>query len=310
MLHWLYYLHVLNKIWFMKKQEPIVTHRIIPPSLERRKESMTEVADSAVQKTTEYDQFTLSNRNRPIDESKVAGWVRKIDAGTFYLEEFPGLVHIDEVKQEFVVMDAQHRFTACKRTGHPFFFRWQSANSKLTMDDIASVQVGTVWSAMDNIDSSILTAPERNRPSFILLKRVMLKYGISASTAIAILNAKPNGEAGGSPETAGMKNKTFYVSEKQEAAGWEFLEHAAEFRVLPERINKDVWKNKNFMVALQKYMRAPGYDKTHMSDRIEKYKAKFVRQHTESDYRRHLEFFYNHASRTAFLRFPDFIKST
>jgi hypothetical protein len=264
-------------------------------SLQSRKSVMTIIKGSETMSTTRYDEFITdpSKRNRQIDEDRVKQYMSKFESGKYFMEEFPALVRVDEDGQ-FVIVDGQHRWIACQRTGRPFIFRWQSENSALTMDNIACVQDGSKWSTFDYIRSKKNSTTGRHKQSYILLERVMLKYGIPATTALAVLKAKPNGEPGGGPESTGMKEGTLLITDEQEVNAHEVLEHIEEtFKSHPE----GMWKQKNFIVAVQRAMRVQGYKKDQMKARAANYASQLMKRQTVKDYLKNLEVLYNYNSR-------------
>jgi hypothetical protein len=267
--------------------------------LNKKTADMEVLANTEVYSATTYDDFIRDPRNREINELIVKDFIDKFKNGENFMKELPGLVHVND-KDQFVITDGQHRFYACKRLGIPFLFRWQDADSKLTMNNIANVQDGSKWSSFDHIGSKMRSLTGKHKQSYVVLDRLMKKYGLPASTMIAVLNAKPNGEPGGGANSAGLKTGEFMVTDEQEAAAYETLDHLeSTFKAGAPTI----WKQKNFIVALQKSMRLKGYNKNQMRARMTNYSAQLIRRQTVKEYLRNLEDLYNYNSKGDRLRF-------
>lgn len=85
--------------------------------------------------TMEYDQFSYSVINRPIDRDKVARMVMSMTEKGNWLEDYPIVV-----QENGVVLDGQHRLEVARTLGVPIFFI------------ISDMQIGQVAEAARNTD--------------------------------------------------------------------------------------------------------------------------------------------------------------
>jgi len=257
------------------------------PQLKQAK--ATVVPDSEVFESTEYNVFTFDKRNRPVDQKKVNAFINKFKNGEFFMKEFPGIVQI--TKDEFVIFDGQHRFEAAKALGLPFYFRYMSAESELTMDKVSHVQSNARWSTLDFLHSN-LNVGRPNRDSYVILQRFINRYHLPASTCVNLLTMKKNGEGTGQTlESSGFYDGSFKVT--NEDGAHEVLTHAEQFGNLEFK----AWTNRSFIIALSIAMRHPEYSKKQMLDRMEKYGASILRRQINVEhFLRNLEELYNYRS--------------
>lgn len=231
------------------------------------------VKDSETYETTEYDVFKLDKQNRPIDEERVAAFVKKFSKGEFFLKDMPGLIG-----EDFDVVDGQHRLIACEKLGLPFFYR---ISKDVQMKDVVSIQTNAGWSTADYL-AKYVTAGNQD---YVVLHRFVERYNFSISTAILLLS---DSSTKYSLKKSGFNEGRFEVH--NETAGHDVAQKIIETR----DAGVNFWKDRAFAMAMIKIAANDKYDHEKMIEKIRLFPSLFVRQTTVDDYMRKLEEAYNY----------------
>ncbi len=240
------------------------------------KSKATIVECSEVYETYEYNVFTLDVRNRPISGDKVNQFVKDFKGGKNFMKEFPGIVD-----DNFIILDGQHRFMACRNLGLPFYFR---VADKLTIDNVADVQLNAGWSTMDYIHAFV----NQKNPDYIIVHRFIKKYKMPPTTTVMLLSGKYEDSGSGLRKT-GFYEGLFKV--RSEDWAHKVAEAAGEFGRLGFRTPY----NRGFISALSKVMKTEGYSEVQMYEQMKSYGANLLRPQINTElYIRNLEELYNY----------------
>jgi len=229
------------------------------------------VQNSELYETTEYGVFTLDSKNRPINEGKVHSFMNYFKTGKFFMKEFPAIVD-----ENFIILDGQHRYEACRRLSLPFFFR---LSHELTLDNVVDVQVNAGWTTNDYLHAFV----KQGNQDYIVLQRFVKRYNMPASLAVLLLEGRRV-----SLGKAGFYDVTFAI--KNEEKGHKRAQAIQEIGALTKQLHKD----KSFGLAMIDIMNNPEYDHKRMMDQMTKYHTLMQRHVSSQNYIRNLEEVYNY----------------
>ncbi len=125
-------------------------------------------------KTINYDLFSFKKENRGISKQKITQ-LKDNFLKFGYDENYPVL--IDE---NFLIIDGQHRFTACKELKIPVIYAFSKNNSNEYMRSLNIVS--SAWELADYIRSYA----SENRECYANLLNFKKKHNLTMSTAIII----------------------------------------------------------------------------------------------------------------------------
>lgn len=228
--------------------------------------------DTEVMETMEYSVFILDKKNRPINEEKVKSFMREFKKGRFYMKEFPAIVN-----ENFVILDGQHRFDACRQMQLPFLFR---LTDKLTIDNVIDIQSNAGWSTMDYVHAYI----KQEKQDYIVLYRFMNRYKLTATSAVYLLR---NNFAVGLLKCGFYEGNFVVVNETK----------AHKFAKMINEIQDLISiraTQKNFVIAVAKSMSTPDFNDKRMIEQMTKYGSLMKQQVTTDDFIRNLELVYNY----------------
>lgn len=236
----------------------------------------TVLKNTEVHETKEYNVFKLDKRNRPLSEEKVKSFMKMFQKGLFFLKEFPAIID-----DNFVVLDGQHRYEACKRLSLPFYFRWAD---RLSIDNVVDVQSNSGWKTMDFLHSYI----QQGNQNYIILYRFIKKYEIPATTAVMLLSSATHKKTS-FLITSGFYEGNFLVRNEKNA-------HVVAEAVIDfVELGFSGARNRSFIQALYKVMAHPEYSHKRMMDKMKSFGASLLHLQINADfYLRNLEELYNY----------------
>jgi hypothetical protein len=126
-----------------------------------------------MEKTTDYDLFTLRDDNRAkIDESHVVRLMNSINIKNM-LDLRPILVN-----SKLEIIDGQHRFEAAKRLGVPIYYKVESS---LTGPDIVQINISKPWNNFDYLNYWIKhhNVEYQKLDRFIRDNKISLRIGLA-----------------------------------------------------------------------------------------------------------------------------------
>lgn len=229
------------------------------------------VENAELYETTEYGVFVLDHKNRPINEGKVHSFMKDFKTGKFFMKEFPAIVD-----DNFVVLDGQHRYEACRRLSLPFFFRF---SHELTLYNVVDVQVNAGWTTNDYLHAFV----KQDKMDYIILQRFVKRYNMPVSLAVLVLEGRRL-----SLGKAGFYDGTFLI--KNEEKGHKRAQVIQDVGALTKRLHKD----KAFGLAMIDIMNSPEYDHERMMEQMGKYHTLMQRHVNTENYIRNLEEVYNY----------------
>lgn len=132
--------------------------------------------------TSNYDRFTTLKGNRIINEQKVNSLIGDIEAGLNLLPYCP--IIVTETKEKvFVILDGQHRFTACLRMKHEIHY---VVAKDISLRDLARMNSRQdKWKSSDFMDCYI----EIGIADYEVLKDFMEKNELIYSLAASLLSS-------------------------------------------------------------------------------------------------------------------------
>ncbi len=236
-----------------------------------KKINSKKVSNAELYETIEYGVFTLDTRNRPINEGKVHAFMKDFKQGKFFMKEFPAIV-----SEEFVILDGQHRYEACRRLQMPFLFRF---THDLSIENVVDVQANAGWATEDYLHAFV----KQNNMHYIILQRFVKRYNMPASLAVLVLEGRRL-----SLGKAGFYDGTFTI--KNEEKGHIRAQAIADIGNLTKYLHKD----KAFNLAMIDILANPEYDHKRMIEQMTKYPSLMLRQVNSENYIRNLEEVYNY----------------
>lgn len=211
--------------------------------------------NTEVMETDQYSWFNFDNRNRPINEDRVEHFIKEFNRGNYFMHEFPAIVN-----DNWTVLDGQHRYVACTRTGMPFMFR---LSNTLTMENVVDVQARAAWSTDDYIHSFV----KQGNQNYIILSRFMARYKMTASVAVKLLNGP-----GTSLHECGFYKGTYKV--KHEETGHRVAKIILDVLSMTPKIKMAT----SFAKAMVKLVAHKEYNHKRMLSQLAKYPGLLMRQ--------------------------------
>jgi hypothetical protein len=204
--------------------------------------SQTKVAGVAeIYQTTNYDQFTYINSNRPVDEKHVRKLMRKIEKEGNLTAEHP-----IEVNQDLEVMDGQHRLEALKRLGQPVYF---VVRNGLNIENIASLNTGGKnWDWMD-FARHWAKRGNKNYALFLQAAETEPRYSVLYPYLTGAPSRGRNGRAG---------------FDSGELVITEFEQRMQLLEQYHELVNASAVSSRDFATACLRFMRNPNYNHKQM----------------------------------------------
>jgi hypothetical protein len=208
-------------------------------------------------------------RNRPVNEARVAAFMKQFQEGHFYMKEFPGVVD-----SNFCILDGQHRFEACKRMGLPFYFHFSDT---LTIENVTNVQLNAGWKLKDYLHSFV----QQKNMNYIILHRFVERYKFGVSVACMLLAQNAQGLTRNGYYAGNFKVKFEEKAHNQSAMIAELAELTGT-------------KGEAFVRTLVNMMINEQYDHKRMVKQLKKYAFMFKRMYKQEDQARNLEEIYNY----------------
>lgn len=240
------------------------------------KQFFEKVSGTETLKSTTYSKFKFDSRNRPVDERRVAQFVKDFNKGNFFMEEFPAVVTTN-----FVVLDGQHRLKACEQAGQPFYFRFAK---DLEINHVTGIQKNAGWKTADYLHSYV----QQGNQNYIILQKFVEKYKFSIGVALSILRGKVSNETGGGLMTSGFYTGNFKVVDEEKAHKWAKIIN--EIGELCPHIKSD----RSFCGAMSIVLMHPDYSHKRMVEHMTNYNVLMKRQLKTSEYVKNLEEVYNY----------------
>jgi len=213
------------------------------------------IQNAEILETKEYNVFSFDIHNRPINEAKVNGFIKKFKDGHNFMTEFPAIV-----SENFVLLDGQHRFMACKYLGIPFVFRF---SNQLTIDNVVEIQSNAGWTNRDYLHAFV----SQKKQDYIIVQRFLNKYQVPLSVAVSLLAGAKWREGMGK---IGFYNGTFKVKAE------DFAHKVCDMAL---KIKSYGWKNpydRNFLIALARVMSHEKYDEKRLLDKARQFGASLL----------------------------------
>ncbi len=230
------------------------------------------VPGTEVLETLEYNVFILDIKNRPINEKKVYSFIKQFKNEQFFMKEFPAIVDFD-----FVILDGQHRYMACKQLGLPFYFRF---TDKLSIDNVADVQANAGWKNTDFLHAFI----KQKNQDYVVLYRFIQRYKLSPGNACKLLAQSQKGGL----ESLGFYSGSFKVKDETKAH--------AQAKIIFEvgNICGNLHKDARFIGAMLRVILHPDYDHKRMLRQLDKYGSRMHRQLSTDEYVKNIEEVYSY----------------
>lgn len=237
-----------------------------------RKPHANIVKGTEVWETTNYAAFHMDEKNRPINEEKVAVFMKQFKKGNNFMKEFPAVV-----TEDHLILDGQHRFVALRRLELPIYYRYSTS---LTIDSVVDVQSNAGWHTSDFLHAFI----KQKKQDYIVLHRFVERYDISMSIAASLLTQSMRGNL----RKSGFYQGLFKI--KDETWAHEKAKMIFELGELAWNLHKDA----KFCGALVKVFQTPDYDHKRMVTQMKKYNSLLRRQVTTDAYIENFEEVYNY----------------
>jgi len=125
--------------------------------------------------TNDYDVFDTFNSNRPVSESSVKKIMESIQK-IGYIEANPIIVNKD-----FLIIDGQHRYEACKRLNLPIFYEEVDIDADLAMIQLNASQKS--WKLMDYVHAHACKGIE----CYVELEKFSEKHKLGQTNSLNIL---------------------------------------------------------------------------------------------------------------------------
>jgi hypothetical protein len=236
---------------------------------------MAEVKNE-IQVTKEYKMFQFIKGNRPIVKSKVTGLIKSYKSGLNLFPYCPIIINKDNY-----VVDGQHRLTACKELGLPFYY--------IVVPDVSLVQIAKInsvqskWKQSDFFNCFI----ENGSKDYRILEMFKDKYSLPLNISACLLH---NGNAQSSGTFSDVfQNGKFEV--KQQDRANKILSAVFDFEGIVE--DDSILRTKNFIVAIQLLLASEIYPHKEVIEKLKKNKSIIVRKDSHKEYIFHIEELYN-----------------
>src|SRR5579872_6499560 len=148
-----------------------------------------------IYQTTNYSQFTITRKNRPIAGKRIIDSIKKKNL----LPEKPILV-----TSNLVVLDGQHRLKAAEALQLPIFF--QIARKNVTDEDLAILNVQKSWELLNYINLFW----DKNE-NYAFIQHILDTYGLNAYVSFVI-----NSAGSGNDIKASFKDGEYKLKESKE----------------------------------------------------------------------------------------------
>jgi hypothetical protein len=191
---------------------------------------MENLENSKILMSDDYALFTMSDKNRPVTHwqvKKIKDSIGKIG----YINEAPILVD-----ENLVIIDWQHRFSACKELGLPIYYQIVKGNMEQIMIELNASQKN--WTLPNYINHYA----KQWKEWFVYFLEFQKKYDLPITSAMALLTDTKN-------SWKAIKN-------------WEWYNEYKYSEIIAEMVNRIEWfvdfaKNRYFLRALVRvYIRA------------------------------------------------------
>jgi hypothetical protein len=227
--------------------------------------------------TKDYSKFSFIHGNRDLVNVKINKLIKDVQNGLDLFQYCPILV-----TSNLHIIDGQHRFYVCKKLGHNVYY---TIVPDCTLAQIAKVNNNQNRWKMEDFLNCYSDAGV-NSTDYKLLREFVTVYPIQISMAIHMLMAGTCSSGGGKMILEAFRNGEFKVTHLDEAHN--IMKHALEYEEF-----SDVWKSRDFIVALQKLMSGDKYSHEEMIAKLRKNNLRIEYQRNSKEYLVHLETLFN-----------------
>lgn len=230
-----------------------------------------------IKRTTEYDAFVTILGNRPVNRRKVDNLKSDIESGLDLTGHCPVVVY--QTDKGLMIVDGQHRFTACRELAHPIFY---VEAPELSLQEIARLNSRSDnWSKKDFLNCYC----ELGDSDYITLRSFISDTGIVYSASVELLmygNCRKRGDA-----MERFRSGTFKVEHEDEARR---LAGKAEELFGRYRF----YKNRELITAIQELEAAGKIDWKKLATKLESAPNEMVECSSWKNYVFAIERVYNH----------------
>jgi len=231
-------------------------------------------------RTTNYDMFKISERNRLLDRNNLKRIKESISERN--------LLHINPIiiDTDHVVIDGQHRLQACRELGVHVCYTIADEHEDAVgaIQQLNSAQKG--W----KIDDYLRYYKELPNTQFLM--KMEREYGMRAATLFRLFATEASGEH------KKPMNQVFKLGLRLNSSQETMEEYCIYVGKMTERmfisnIKKKIFFNIPFNRALGHYWSHPDVDREHLQDRVVQYCTSLPRSRTSEDMREYLSEVYN-----------------
>lgn len=230
-----------------------------------------------MKETTDYSRFTFASSNRPLSKRHIEGLTLSISKFG-YLSDKPIKVVSGENNQ-FVIIDGQHRFQACKQIGESV--RYEELDPKEATDYlIATNSAQLSWKPEDFLRVYSSLGNQH------YLRFSMFCAALDCSVATGLFIGKMAGLASMKGDPALIRTRwksgdfTFSTEDWDKMTDFRFK--LDDVRLQP--LYKDFAKQPAFVRALSQLILTPGYDHERFLKQLSKAPTKIIRTNSAEDY--------------------------
>lgn len=229
--------------------------------------------------TSNYQNFSFINGNRPLNQKKIANIIKEIEAGNDMLQYYPILVSVIDGKLQ--ILDGQHRFFISKKLQRPVYYIL--ASDEKTMQEIAKINSNVEkWKPHNFINCYV----QQGNENYIKLQQFIDTYGINTGTSIRLLaNGTPGVEGSSDALTKSFEHGTFEASHWDEAAT--IAEKCKLFSTA------GFYKDRSFVIAIYRIYKANLIKVEELAAAFNKFPGAVEKQMTHKLYTQALELVYN-----------------
>ena len=193
----------------------------------------------AVFQTTEYNNFSFVNGNRPLNQTKIKKIKKEIESGNDMLQYYPVQVRVENDK--LLILDGQHRFFICTELKRPVYYIL--VHEAKSMHDIARVNSNTEkWKAFNFINCYQLNGNE----NYKVIRQFIDEFGFSLGLNL-LKNGNPGSVTGGQADLMNeFENGEFIVKEYDAAV--EFGNKCKQFSAFKN------WRSRDFLIAISRIL--------------------------------------------------------
>lgn len=223
-----------------------------------------------IHETSDYDRFSFDKRNRPIRPGKVERLARAIEKKNL-LSEYPIVVTPD-----MVIMDGQHRYSAAKRLGIPFYY---IVSVSMTFDDVGpSSSEQSQWTVSEFLHYFC----EQGKSDYLILRDFMQQYPwLTLQYAAELCHYGTSLK-----HTQRFKDGGFVANDMEFA-------HRVALACLDFKPYIAWYKQSTFVGAINNLMSNAAYDHERMVRKLKFLSVRLRRCATLSDYIRNIDELYN-----------------